>query len=63
MIFDYQTLTMLIQKIGRTSQKSSIFVVSVVFVEDIYFLSEDVSTLTETTILENNQMLIKTSLF
>lgn len=63
MLSDYLTLAVLMQRIGHAGRKSSIPAVSVVFVEDIHLLPEDVSTLTETTILENNQVLVKTSPF
>lgn len=51
------------QRTGRTCWKSSIPAVSVVFVEDIHLLQENVSTLIKTTILEDNQVLVKTSFF
>lgn len=63
MLSDYLTLAVLMQRIGRAGRKFSILAVSMVFVEDIHLLPEDVSTLTETTILENNQVLVKTNLF
>lgn len=63
MLSNYLTLAVLMQRIGRAGQKSSIPAVSLMFIEGIHLLPEDVSTLTETTILENNQVLVKTSLF
>ena len=51
------------QKIGHADRKASILAISVLFVEDIHLLSENVSTFTETTTLKDDEILVKTSLF
>lgn len=42
------------QKIGYISYKGSISAIYVLFVENIYFLPKNISTLIETTISEEN---------
>lgn len=54
---------MLMQKTGCTGRKASIPAISVLFIEDIYLLPENVSTLTETTTSKDDEILVKTSLF
>lgn len=51
------------QRIGCASCKASIFAISMLFVEDIYLLPENVSTLTKTITSKDDGILVKTSLF
>lgn len=60
---DHLTLAVLMQKIGHAGRKASIPAVLVLFVEEAYFLPENVSTLIETTTTKDNKVMVKTSLF
>ena len=51
------------QRIGRAGHKASIPAISVLFLEDIHLLPENVSTFTETTSSKGNEILVKTSPF
>lgn len=54
---------MLMQRTGCTGRKASIPAISVLFIEDIYLLPENVSTFIETTTSKDEEILVKTSLF
>ena len=60
---DHLTLAVLMQRIGRAGHKASIPAISMLFVEDIHLLLENVSTLTKTTTSKDDKILVKTSLF
>lgn len=51
------------QKIGRAGCKASIFAISVLFVDNIHLLSENVLIFIETTTLKDDEILVKTSFF
>lgn len=51
------------QRFGHTSCKASIPIISILFVENVYLLLENISTLIKTTISKDNEILVKTSLF
>lgn len=54
---------MFMQKIGCAGRKASIFAIFVLFIENIYLLPENISTLKETTTLKDNEIFVKTSPF
>lgn len=62
-IFDIITLAILMQHIGHVGWDLCITAVALFFVEDCHILPKDISTLTKRIITENNQEIVKTSLF
>lgn len=62
-IFDIVTLAILMQHIGHVGWDLCIAAIALFFVEDCHILPKDINTLTKRIITENNQEIVKTSLF